>query len=140
MKRYAYWLEKDSAEQDKDEKTFYLTVTPEKAVEASQMIRRFAKENGYPADIAYNVGLCMEEMVAYIEASGEGAEIDTQVIVRFSHDAAHVVIIDNGRCIALDDAPESQALITNNYALIKKLAKSVQHRYILNLNYTMREF
>ena len=104
------------------------------------MIRRFAKENGYPAAIAYNVGLCMEEMVAYIEAAGDGAEIDTQVIVRFSHDAAHFIIIDNGRCITLDDDPKSQALITNNYALIKKLAKSAQHRYILNLNYTMFEF
>lgn len=140
MKRYTYWLEKDNAEQDKDEKTFYLTVTPDKAVEASQMIRRFAKENGYPSGIAYSVALCMEEMVAYIEAAQDGAEIDTQVIVRFSHDAAHFIIIDNGRCITLDDDPESQALITNNYALIKKLAKSAQHRYILNLNYTMFEF
>lgn len=140
MKRYAYWLEKDSAEQDKDEKTFYLTVTPDKAVEASQMIRRFAEENGYPAGIAYRVALCMEEMVAYIEAAQDGAEIDTQVIVRFSHDAAHFIIIDNGRCITLDDDPKSQTLITNNYALIKKLAKSAQYRYILNLNYTMLEF
>lgn len=140
MKRYTYWLEKDNAEQDKDEKTFYLTVTPDKAVEASQMIRRFAKENGYPSGIAYSVALCMEEMVAYIEAAQDGAEIDTQVIVRFSHDAAHFIIIDNGRCITLDDDPESRSLITNNYALIKKLAKSAQHRYILNLNYTMFEF
>ena len=140
MKRYTYWLEKDIAEQDKDEKTFYLTVTPDNAVEASQMIRGFAKENGYPADIAYNVGLCLEEMVAYIEASQDGAEIDTQIIIRFSHDAAHLIIIDNGRCITLDDDPESQALITNNYALIKRLAKSAQHRYVLNLNYTMFEF
>ncbi|MEE3493297.1 MATE family efflux transporter [Ruminococcus sp.] len=140
LKRYTYWLEKDNAEQDKDEKTFYLTVTPDKAVEASQMIRRFAKENGYPSDIAYSVGLCMEEMVAYIEASQDDAEIDTQIIVRFSHNAAHFIIIDNGRCITLDDDPKSQALITNNYALIKKLAKSAQHRYVLNLNYTMFEF
>ena len=140
MKRYTYWLEKDIAEQDKDEKTFYLTVTPDNAVEASQMIRGFAKENGYPADIAYNVGLCLEEMVAYIEASQDGAEIDTQIIIRFSHDAAHLIIIDNGRCITLDDDPESQALINNSYALIKRLAKSAQHQYVLNLNYTMFEF
>ena len=140
MKRYTYWLEKDIAEQDKDEKTFYLTVTPDNAVEASQMIRGFAKENGYPADIAYNVGLCLEEMVAYIEASQDGAEIDTQIIIRFSHDAAHLIIIDNGRCITLDDDPKSQAIITNNYALIKRLAKSAQHQYVLNLNYTMFEF
>ena len=140
MKRYTYWLNKDIAEQDKDEKTFYLTVTPDKAVEASQMIQRFAKENGCSARIAYRVALCMEEMVAYIEASGDGAEIDTQIIVRFLHDSAHFIIIDNGRCIVLDDNPESQELITNNYALIKKMAKSVNHRYILNLNYTMFEF
>ena len=43
-------------------------------------------------------------------------------------------------CIVLDDNPESQELITNNYVLIKKTAKSVNHRYILNLNYTMFEF
>ena len=125
MKRYTYWLNKDIAEHDKDEKTFYLTVTPDKAVEASQMIQSFAKENGCSAGIAYRVALCMEEMVAYIEASGDGTEIDTQIIVRFLHDSAHFIIIDNGRCIVLDDNPESQELITNNYALIKKMAKSV---------------
>ena len=33
-----------------------------------------------------------------------------------------------------------ETLITDNYGLMKKLAKSVKYQYLLNMNYTEFEF
>lgn len=140
LRRYKRWLKKDSEEEEQNVQTLYLTVSPDEAVKASHMIRRFAEENGYPARIANRVSLCMEEMVAYVDAAQKDGEIHTQVIVRFEQDGARFILIDDGRCIMLDENRQTQKLITDNYELLKKIAKSVQYQYILNLNYTIFEF
>ena len=49
-------------------------------------------------------------------------------------------MLDDGRCIALDEDRETQELITDNYGLLRKLAKSVKYQYLLNMNYTEIEF
>lgn len=49
-------------------------------------------------------------------------------------------MMDDGKCIALDENPETQELITDNYSLLKKIAKSVEYQYILNMNYTLIRF
>ena len=49
-------------------------------------------------------------------------------------------MLDDGRCIALDEDRETQELITDNYGLLRKLAKSVKYQYLLNMNYTEFEF
>ena len=49
-------------------------------------------------------------------------------------------MLDNGKCIALDRDSEIQELITDNYGLVKKLAKSVEYQYLLNMNYTVFTF
>ncbi|MBR0379320.1 MAG: hypothetical protein IJH62_02020 [Mogibacterium sp.] len=48
--------------------------------------------------------------------------------------------MDAGRCIALDNDEETEKLITDNYGLLRKLAKSVEYQYILDLNYTRFTF
>lgn len=48
--------------------------------------------------------------------------------------------MDGGECIALDKDEEKQKLITDNYGLLRKLAKSVEYQYILDLNYTRFTF
>ena len=50
------------------------------------------------------------------------------------------VMLDDGKCIMLDKNSETQKLTTNNYELIRKLAKSVEYQYILNMNYTRITF
>ena len=35
---------------------------------------------------------------------------------------------------------ETQELITDNYTLMRKVAKSVEYQYVLNLNYTIFRF
>ncbi len=49
-------------------------------------------------------------------------------------------MIDDGKCIALDDDRKTQELITDNYELMKKIARSVSYQYLLNMNYTVLEF
>ena len=62
-------------------------------------------------------------------------------MVRFKgKNEAVFVELDGGRCIALDRNESSQKIITDNYGLLKKLAKSVEYQYILNMNYTRFTF
>jgi hypothetical protein len=46
-------------------------------------------------------------------------------------------MVDDGRCIALDENESTQTLITDNYELLKKVSKSLEYQYILNMNYTV---
>ena len=62
-------------------------------------------------------------------------------MVRFKgKDEAIFTTLDDGRCIALDKNEETHRLITDNYELLRKLAKTVEYQYILNLNYTRFTF
>ena len=157
--RYRSWLEKDrkEIEENGEDIELYMTVRPDEAVEASRELRAFAEEHGINKRIAYRAALCMEEMVAYTKEaeamdpvrkmaaeSGLGEDISwlsVEVIVRFKgRNEAVFVELDDGKCIALDKNVVSRKLITDNYELLKKLAKSVEYQYILNMNYTRFTF
>ena len=138
--RYRTWLKKDQTSADPSARRLSLTVKPNEAVEASRLIRRWAKENGFPDRIANRVSLCMEEMVAYAAASQKQTDINIQILILFMDNGARFTMLDDGRCIALDEDRETQELIADNYGLLKKLAKSVQYQYLLNMNYTVFEF
>lgn len=138
--RYQWWLKRDEREDNPEEEVLYLTVRPEEAIEASRMIRHFAEENGYPERIAYRMALCMEEMVAYAVNSQKNPGIEIQIMAKFTPEEGTFFMLDDGKCIALDENKETTALITNNYELLKKLAKSVEYQYLLNMNYTVFRF
>ena len=137
--RYRKWLKKDEVSPDPSARLLSLTVRPEEAVEASRQVRNWAKENGVPDKIAYRVALCMEEMIAYAVASQKRKDVSIQILVLFTENGARFTMLDDGRCIALDEDRETQELITDNYELLKKLAKSVRYQYLLNMNYTVFE-
>ena len=138
--RYGTWLKKDQSSLDPSASRLSLTVKPGEAVEASRQIRRWATENGFPDRIAYRVALCMEEMTAYAAASQKREDINIQIMILFTENGARFTMLDDGSCIALDEDQETQTLITDNYGLMKKLAKSVHYQYLLNMNYTVFEF
>ena len=70
-----------------------------------------------------------------------GTKLSVEVMVRFKgKDEAIFTTLDDGRCIALDKNTETSKLITDNYELLRKLAKSVEYQYILNMNYTRFTF
>ena len=138
--RYRRWLKKDREEESPNSRVLSLTVAPEEAIAASRQIRRWAEENGFPPRIANRVSLCMEEMVAYAAASQGRSNIHIQLVILFTPDSARFAMIDDGQCIALDDDRKTQALITDNYELMKKIARSISYQYLLNMNYTVLEF
>ena len=163
--RYRKWMRDDREELEKNGEDIVLnmTVGHDDAVEASRQIRKFADEHGINEKISYRVALCMEEMVAYVkeaETTGTKARfgalghspdgrtddrhdsgLNVDVVVRFKgKDEAVFVTMDSGRCIALDKDEEAEKLITDNYGLLRKLAKSVEYQYILDLNYTRFTF
>ncbi len=134
--RYKRWVLRDLDEEKRLVGSVSLTVSPESAVKVSREIRSFADERDVLQRVSYRVALCMEEMVAYA-ASSQKRDVSMQVFVRFEHDSATFTILDDGECIALDEDREEQALITNNYDLVKCIAEEVDYQYILNLNYTI---
>jgi hypothetical protein len=69
--RYRKWIRDDrkEIEENGEDIVLYMSVKPEEAVEASRELRRFAKENGISNKIAFRMGLCLEEMVAYAKAA-----------------------------------------------------------------------
>lgn len=144
-RRYRWWLAEDKKEST-DAAVLYMTVQPEDAVESSRLIRQFADEHGIEKRVAYRVALCMEEMVAYVTNAKRLSlysekNPDVEILVRFKDkDNAVFVSLDDGECISLDKDEEKQKLITDNYDLIKRVAKEVEYQYILNLNYTRITF
>lgn len=138
--RYKKWLRKDAENADPGTKTLYLTVAPDEATAASREICRYAAENGYSDSIANKIGLCMEEMVAYAVKSQGKDDIGIQITIRFSENEVLFAMLDDGKCIALNENKEQQEMTVDNYEFIKKLAKSVQYQYILDMNYSVLRF
>ena len=70
-----------------------------------------------------------------LSANG-GRDVRNQLMIKFFPDSCIFTIMDDGRCIMLDEDEETKELIAN-YSMIRKTASSVKYQYILNLNYTV---
>jgi hypothetical protein len=71
--------------------------------------------------------LLQQDMVVYI-------------IVRLAMDEGRFIMMDTGRRIALNEDRESKELVTENYELVKRLSKSVEYQYVLDMNYSIVTF
>ena len=136
---YASCVQKDMQKEVPEEAVLYLTVAPKDAIEASRGIRRYAQEHKYPERLAYRASLCLEEMIHYSVSVNGDSKVRNQIMIKFLPDSCIFTILDDGRCIMLDETEETKELITN-YKLIKKVATSVRYQYLLNLNYTVITF
>ena len=119
---------------------FYLTLKPDEAIEASKEIRAYADEIGFEKRCSYRIALCIEEMVAYVKSSQKNGNINIQIIIRFQENGAIFMMLDDGKCIALDNLKETRELSISNYGLIKKLANTVEYQYLQNMNYSVLTF
>ena len=135
--RYRGWLRKDAEVPEADHRILYLTVGPEDAGDASTELRRYAEDHGFPPTIVNHIGLCMEEMVAYAVRNQENSRVHTQIVVSLSKDEARFMMLDDGRCTALDEIQEDHGPAINNYQFINRVAESVEYQYVLNMNYTV---
>ena len=140
LAHYRKRLKADSRELEDDIGLFYLTLKPDEAIEASKEIHAYADEIGFEKKYSYRIALCIEEMVAYVKSSQKNGNINIQIIIRFQENGAIFMMLDDGKCIALDDVKETQKLITGNYDLIKKLANTVEYQYLQNMNYSVLTF
>lgn len=122
---------------DKEIGRLYMTIMPDEAVEASRELRKYAKEKGVSDRIAYRLSLCVEEMIAYARTSQKNKDISVQVIIKFLKNEAVFLMIDDGECIALNEDKETKEIIMDNYELIKKVAHSIDYKYMLDMNHTM---
>ena len=138
--RYTWWLKRDNKTDDPDSHRLYLTVSPDNAIDASRLIRKYADEQGMPKRIMNRISLCMEEMVFYAAKTQKNRHIRIQVEILISNDKARFMMLDDGECISLDENPETKEIITNNYQLMTKIAKTIQYQYILDMNYSILTF
>lgn len=138
--RYFKFIKKENENIGKHEKILYLTVTPDEAIEASKDIEDYALSENYSEEIANNMSMCMEEMVGYAKKSQQGFGIHIQIIVKLEDHSATFVMLDDGACLKLNEDTDHQKLATNNYEVIKKLAKSYDYQYLLNMNYSTLNF
>lgn len=155
--RYKYFVKKDMAEElgieyDKidniknaeksyydnvNRKILYLSVKPSDAIEASRYIRQYAMNQGFSEGIAYRISLCMEEMVNYALTANNKKDINIQIIIRFNGDEGIFIMLDDGKCIELNKDKRLEELTIDNYTLIKKVVKSYDYQYILDMNHTI---
>ena len=140
IRHYLRIVKRDKKEADEDVGIIYLSVKPSEAVEASRAVRKYADDIGYEERIANRIALCLEEMTHYTETAQNGKELNIQILIKLRDKNALFVMLDDGKCISLDKDIDKQELITDNYELIKRVAKRVEYQYILNLNYTVLEF
>lgn len=139
LSKYTKLLIKDKKE-DVDIQRVYVSLEPEDAVDASQMIRDFAMEHNYSQKNANRARLCMEEMVAYSVKASKDTQLRNQVMFCFSKDETRFVMLDDGECIMIDDDAVKEELVTDNYGLIKRLADDVEYQYVLDMNHTVVSF
>ncbi len=137
--RYRVCIQEDMKEVQPGEEFLYLTVRPQDAIEASRSIRQYAEAHGFSERIAYRAALCMEEMVHYAASVNGSDDVNTQVTVKFFPDKCIFTIMDDGKCILLNEDDESKELALN-YSMIRKIASSVSYQYLLNMNYTVFTF
>lgn len=176
--RYILQIKRDKVDADPETGILYLTVSPDDAAEAAEMMMDYADEIGCPPLLSYKVALCMEEMVAYAvkertgldigNAGGSGDklsdnadssefrehirnrmienmdvdidEVQIHIVIRLTPDEAMFMMIDDGRRIAFVENDESREAAANNYEFLKRIAKSVEYHYVLDLNYTVVRF
>lgn len=138
--RFRMLKSEDEKNEKGNKRRIYLSVEPESAIDASKMVQDYALENGYSLELANRARLCMEEMVAYSVRADRSKKVRNQIMFSFTDEDVLFTMLDDGACIIFDEDEEKREMITNNYALLKKVSKSMQYQYVLNLNHTMLRF
>jgi len=138
--RYEKLKMADIKNENSNKKRIYLSVQPENAIDASKMVQNYAVENGYSQELANRARLCMEEMVAYSVRSSKNRKVRNQIMFSFDDENVLFTMLDDGACIIFDEDEEKKRMITDNYALLKRVSRSMRYQYVLNMNHTMLKF
>ena len=139
LRHYFFIVIKEEIKEIMNSDIMYLEVEPEQAENASQSIIKYAEDKKYSDILSNHLALCMEEMVEYAVKSQDTLRIHIQIVINFFKNGARFVMLDDGRCIHLDKIKSNGEIITNNYELVKKVAKSYKYQYLLSMNHTTLE-
>ncbi len=86
----------------------------------------------FPGDVLKKLPKDLQELLQQ--------NMEVYIIIRLAMDEGRFIMMDTGRRIALNEDRESRELVTENYTLIKKLSKSVEYQYVLDMNYSIITF
>ena len=86
----------------------------------------------FPGDVLKKLPKDLQELLQQ--------DVVVYIVIRLGMDEGRFVMMDTGRRIALNEDHESKELVTENYDLIKKLSKSVEYQYVLDMNYSIVTF
>ena len=121
--------------------SLYLSFEPENATYASETVMNYLNESGIDSGLSYRIALCMEEVGAYAQKAGKrnrsrrNETVELYFRIKIINDQETLItILDDGKCIFFDQDDGDNEMISN-YEMIKKIAKSAEYQYILNLNY-----
>ncbi len=138
--KYCIIAYKASKEEKEKGDILYLEVDQDEAIEASKELLEYAKDKNYPSDIAKNLAFCLEEMVKYAVKSENMIRIHIQIIINFLKYGAKFVMLDDGERLNLNKNVENDVNNNDKYEILKKMAKSYNYQYVLNMNHTVFEF
>ena len=138
--KYYYFDNLNKQKELKEEKKLYLTVNHEDAAEAAEYVKNFADENGIDNILSERVSECMKKMIEYSVKSQRRLNIHIQIMVSFNDKGAKLVILDDGKCISLDENKENKDLAKTDYSELNKISSSHEYKYLLNMNCTTFNF
>ena len=67
-------------------------------------------------------------------------DVEMQMILRLAEEDSRMVVIDDGRALALEESEDLREGLDEKMELIRNLSSSVEYQYILNMNYTTVKF
>lgn len=115
--------------------SLFLSVGPASAADASERVMRYLRETGIDDRLSYHIALCLEETGAYAQHANKNKSVEVCVRLKITPEGeAILIILDDGKCVYLNNDEEEKRLITDNYSLIRRISRRFEYQYVLNLN------
>ena len=132
---------KKDIETDKSELgVLYLSLEPDDAETASSEIGKYAAELGIDTDISDCICQCVSGMVSNTVKAQKKNNVDIELMLRFGNERILYMMLDDGKCVELDEGDESKALVEEKFSFLNEVAKTVKYQYVLNMNQTVLTF
>ena len=138
--RYTMEKKKDIEQDEGEVGVLYLSVDPEDADTASTEIGKYADEHDVDKTISDTICECVKEMVSNTVKTQKHASVSIQLLVRFGKESTIYMMLDDGKCVELDDDEDTKQLREEKYSYMESVAKSVKYQYILNMNQSILKF
>lgn len=110
------------------------------AIEASEKLFKYLKNNGVSGNDTYRLALVCEELGAYAEKGGNGDELYIFLAVKIFDKHIHVFYLDDGGPSVLNKKLNATNLIMGNYNLIESMASEFTYQNVSGFNNFIMKF